>query len=106
MYKKAITHAVGISLPSQLRAMSLAQVRRCDLTEIIEAEFVQRRKESKKVDFNWWRSRFHYHFRRENEKIPSDSTISRFLKRAQITLQRVRDHKAKTVEERLPEIRD
>ena len=42
----------------------------------------------------------------EDEKPPSDSSIARFLKRTQITLQRVRDHKERTVEERLPEIKD
>ena len=97
---------MGATLPSKLRAMSVGRVRRVDLTEIIDAEFVKRKMTAKKVDFNWFRSRFHYWFRKENEPLPSNSTIVRFLKRANITLQRVRDHKPKTVEERLPEIRD
>ena len=42
---------MGVLLPTALKAMSLAQVRRLDLSEIIYNEFVKRKTESKKVDF-------------------------------------------------------
>ena len=35
-----------------------------------------------------------------------DATIARFIKRARISMQRVRDHKPKSVEERLPVIKE
>ena len=86
--------------------MSLGQIKRADIAEIVEEEFVKRKMECKRVDFNWFRSRFHYWYRKENEKPPTDSSISRFLRRSNITLQKVRDHKSKTVEERLADVKD
>ena len=106
MHKQAINHTTGATLPAQLKAMSIGKVRRSDIAEIIDAEFVKRKKSSKRVDFNWFRSRFNYYYHKANETPPSDSTVIRFLRRAQITMQRVRDHKAKTVEERLDAVKD
>ena len=88
-----------MALPKQLQAMSLGQVRRADIAEIIDAEFVKRKQASKRVDFTWFRSRFQYWYHKAGETPPTNATITRFLRRANITLQRVRDHKGKTVEE-------
>ena len=104
--KSAEQHLIGTLLPSQLKSMSIGHVRRADIAEIIDSEFVKRKKAGKKVDFNWFRSRFNYWYHKENETPPSDSTVARFLKRSHITMQRVRDHKSKTVEERLEIIKD
>lgn len=86
--------------------MSLGHIRRADIGEIIDREFTDRRAKALPVDFNWFTSRFDYHFRNENEPVPSRATIARFLKRVNISLQSVRDHKNKSVEERLEAIRD
>ena len=50
----------GVVLPAQLKAMSLGRIRRSDIAEIIDAEFVKRKREAKKVDFNWFKSRFRH----------------------------------------------
>ena len=86
--------------------MSMGHIRRADIGELIDREFTERRAKALPVDFNWFTSRFDHHFRKENEPVPSRSTIARFLKRVKISLQSVRDHKSKTVEERLDSIRD
>ena len=51
IFRKAEQHIVGVALPSQLQAMSLGQIRRADIAEVIDAEFVKRKQLSKRVDF-------------------------------------------------------
>ena len=104
--KKAEKHVVGVTLPLQLKAMSIGRVRRSDIAETIDAQFVKRKMLCQRVDFNQFRSRFNYWYNKNNEKPPTESTISRFLKRANITLQKVSDHKSITVEERIGDVRD
>lgn len=42
MHKQADNHTTGTTLPAQLKAMSIGKVRRADIAEIIDAEFVKR----------------------------------------------------------------
>ena len=97
---------MGSRLAEALANMSLGHIQRADIGEKIDQEFTERRSKALPVDFNWFSSRFEYHFKKANEPVPHRSTIARFLKRVKISLQSVRDHKSKTVEERLDNIRD
>ena len=58
--REALKHRAGSTLPTALKNMSLGHVRRADIGEKIDLEFERRRKQLKRVDFNWFRSRFHY----------------------------------------------
>ena len=86
--------------------MSKGHIRRADIGELIDEEFTARRAKCLPVDFNWFVSRFNWHFRKHGEKVPRNSSICAFIKRANISLQAVRDSKSKTVEERLEAILD
>ena len=44
-------HVVGVTLPLQLKAMSIGRVRRSDIAETIDSKFVKR-KMLQRVDFN------------------------------------------------------
>ena len=86
--------------------MSEGHTARPDIDEIISHEFDIRRKQIKKVDFAWFKSRFHFLYKKDNQKPPSDSKIHRFITKERISVQRVRDGKTKTVEQRLEEMKD
>ena len=52
VHKISEQHLVGAILPGQLKIMSLCRIKRSDIAELIDAEFVKRKKASKRVDFN------------------------------------------------------
>lgn len=86
VHNQAKIHGVRTKLPTALQNMSKGHIRRADIGEAIDNEFVARRAKCLPVDFNWFRSRFNWPFRKANESTPSDLSIAAFLKRANISL--------------------
>ena len=68
-------------------------------------EFEKRRNKLLPVNFFWWRAAFHKVFIEAKEEVPSDGKIHGAIRRADITLQSVRDHKSKSVAERIDQVR-
>ena len=91
-----------IFLPDHCKQMSKTRIRRADLEDLVIQEYEERRFVKKLAcSFKWFKARFDHHFREAGEKLPSKNKITCCFRRKDITLQRARDTKPKTVEERI-----
>ena len=84
----------SIQLPAHVVARAKALTRRPDLEDKVLLEFEKRRNKLLPVNFFWWRAAFHKVFIEAKEEVPSDGKIHGAIRRADITLQTVRDHKS------------
>ena len=88
-----------------MAARAKALTKRPDLEDKVLLLFEKRRDMHLPVNFFWWRSTFYKIFTEADEPIPSDGKIHNAISRANVTLQSVRDHKSKTVAERIDQVR-
>ena len=87
--------------------MSKSRIRRADLEDLAILDYEDRRFNLKlAVNFKQFKSRFDHHFREAGEKLPSNAKIVRCFERKDITLQRARDTKEKTVSQRIDAARE
>ena len=95
----------SIQLPKHVSARSKALTKRPDLEDEVLLLFEKRRAKCLPVNFFWFRSAFAKIFSGAGEAIPSDGKVHAAIRRADITLQAVRDHKSKAVAERIDQVR-
>ena len=89
----------SIQLPSHVSTRAKALTKRPDLEDKVLLMFEKWREKCLPVNFFWFRTTYNKVFKEADEIIPSDGKIHAALKRADITLQSIRDHKSKTVRE-------
>ena len=104
--KLAKTKRAEVTLPAHRLAIAKSLTKRPDLEDEVILAFEKRRYELLlPVNHKWWTIECRKVWKKANLPTPSNGKIIRMRLRANITLQRVRDHKPLSVADRIDKVR-